>query len=263
MKYFWIIIIAIFLWFGWSDRVNAGVLHERLTQFPNWTTLPPIRRAKGELYYPDWFQGEWAVTSTLVDLSAPLSPDLVTPGFAANQKSLNKPVAFTVRFVPEPFRPIQQIGPVPTFLQPLTGEPKIIADRVFNGLNAAQAIMGKKVISNVRLDPKFPNRQWMDFQDGRELVSTISDRTIESESPDTFISSELYQQGFLNESQIYLNQVENTVEYHRDDGAMVADQVTAIYLSPQDPDYFKANGKPVALYRYQLRFEPVAQSDHP
>ncbi|MGJ3251150.1 MAG: DUF6816 family protein [Elainellaceae cyanobacterium] len=31
--------------------------------------------------------------------------------------------------------------------------------------------------------------------------------------------------------------------------------MTAIYLSPQDPDYFKANGHPVALYRYRYRLE--------
>nr|WP_319592620.1 hypothetical protein [Zarconia navalis] len=33
---------------------------------------------------------------------------------------------------------------------------------------------------------------------------------------------------------------------------VTADRVTAIYLSPQDPDYFKAQDRPVALYRYRL-----------
>ncbi|MEL6327067.1 MAG: DUF6816 family protein, partial [Cyanobacteria bacterium J06626_23] len=37
--------------------------------------------------------------------------------------------------------------------------------------------------------------------------------------------------------------------------AITADQITAIYLSPRDPDYFKAFNKPVALYRYRLTFE--------
>jgi hypothetical protein len=139
----------------------------------------------------------------------------------------------------------------------LTGAPKIIADRAFNGLNAAQAILGNNAVSLVRLDPKTPNRQWMDFRDGRTLLSTITDRAIESESPDTFISSEFYQQEFLNEAQIYLNQVENTIAYQQDGDEITANQVTAIYLSPQDPDYFKAKGHPVALYRYQLRFAPA------
>ncbi len=33
--------------------------------------------------------------------------------------------------------------------------------------------------------------------------------------------------------------------------------MTAIYLSPQDPNYFKAAGNPVALYRYQLTLQPL------
>lgn len=256
-KYFWCIVIAVVMMFGWCDCADAGILQERLNQFPDWTTFPPLRRAQGDLYYPSWFAGEWTVTSTLVERVAPLAPNLETPGFAASGTALKQPVQFRVRFQPEPLRGIQQIGPVPTFLQPLTGPPKIIADRAFNGLNGAQAILGKNVVSLVRLDPKSPNRQWMDFQDGREVLSMITDRAIESESPDTFISSEFYQQEFLNDAQIYLNQVENTIAYHRSGNEITANQVTAIYLSPQDPDYFKAKGQPVALYRYQLRFEPV------
>jgi hypothetical protein len=256
-KYFWCIIMALVMMFGWSDSADAGLLQERLNQFPSWTTFPPLHRAQGDLYYPNWFAGEWTVTSTLVERVAPLAPDLETPGFTASQTALNQPVKFRVRFQPEPLRGIQQIGPLPTFLQPLTGTPQIIADRAFNGLNASQAILGETAISSVRLDPKSPNRQWMDFQDGRALLSTITDRAIESESPDTFISSEFYQQEFLNAAQIYLNQVENTIAYQQDGDEIIADQVTAIYLSPQDPDYFKAKGQPVALYRYQLRFAPI------
>jgi hypothetical protein len=44
--------------------------------------------------------------------------------------------------------------------------------------------------------------------------------------------------------------------------AIIAEQVTAIYLSPQDPNYFEAidpeslfgQPRPVALYRYRLEF---------
>ena len=43
----------------------------------------------------------------------------------------------------------------------------------------------------------------------------------------------------------------------------MADQITAIYLSPQDPDYFKAKDKPVALYRYQLAFSPLEAGSVP
>jgi hypothetical protein len=38
----------------------------------------------------------------------------------------------------------------------------------------------------------------------------------------------------------------------KDSNNISAEQITAIYLSPQDPDYFKAGDRPVALYRYHL-----------
>ena len=36
-----------------------------------------------------------------------------------------------------------------------------------------------------------------------------------------------------------------------------ANQITAIYLSPQDPNYFLVANHPVALYRYQLELSVV------
>ena len=68
--------------------------------------------------------------------------------------------------------------------------------------------------------------------------------------------------GFEN---IYLNEVETTTAYRVVEGGengdsaskrIEADQVTAIYLSPKDPDYFAAGGHPVALYRYRLELLP-------
>ncbi len=70
---------------------------------------------------------------------------------------------------------------------------------------------------------------------------------------------------FRGETDIYLNEVETTTAYrvvglgkNESSGSkkIVADQVTAIYLSPQDPDYFAAAGHPVALYRYRLELLP-------
>ncbi len=58
--------------------------------------------------------------------------------------------------------------------------------------------------------------------------------------------------------QIYLNEVETTTAYQLlSSGAIAANQLTAIYLSPQGPDYFAAIGHPVALYRYRLDLLPV------
>ena len=55
-----------------------------------------------------------------------------------------------------------------------------------------------------------------------------------------------------------INEVESTTAYQAlPNLAIEANQVTAVYLSPQDPDYFKANSQPVALYRYRLKFLPL------
>jgi hypothetical protein len=52
--------------------------------------------------------------------------------------------------------------------------------------------------------------------------------------------------------------VETTTDYQQlEDGKIAATQITAVYLSPQDPDYFSANNQPIALYRYQLTLAPM------
>ncbi len=67
---------------------------------------------------------------------------------------------------------------------------------------------------------------------------------------------------FQGGSRPYFNSVESTTSYHKlptPNPAIEADQVTAVYLSPQDPDYFTAGSHPVALYRYRLEFFPLSK----
>lgn len=220
----------------------AAPLAERLAQFPNWQTQPSLEAPAGDLVYPDWFAGTWQVTTTLVDLAAPLAPDLITPGFRNNQAQLNQPVRFQVRF------------------QTATGQ-GIVADRAFNGLNLARAYLGQAAVLAVKIDPKTPNRQITRLRDGGQLVSLATGRATETPGGDQFITSELWQQLFRHRPQVYFNQVETTTAYRRlPDARISADQITAIYLSPQDPDYFKAKNQPVALYRYRLQLTPAAGS---
>lgn len=236
---------------------RAGSLQVRLQQFPHWRSPPTLQPAQGNLYYPDWMVGQWQVTSTLVDLAAPLAPEVVTPGYEVNQRSLGQPITFAVRFGTAP--------PAPTARSPFPvgtvrpAHPGIVADRAYNGMSLATALLGDAVQS-IKLDPKSPNRQIAVFANGQRLVSQISGRGIEMPSKTEFISSELYQQFFRAKAQIYFNQVENTIAYRLvsvEPPSVEADQVTAIYLSPQDPDYFKATVQPVTLYRYRLQFKPV------
>jgi hypothetical protein len=244
--------------FWCASPVWAGALFDRVSAFPDWQSKPSVDRAVGDLLYPNWIAGTWHVKSTLIDLVAPLAPEIVTPGFEGNRDAVNQPIEFDVRFTSQQNKRLKS---------------EVIADRAFNGLNIARAYLGDRAVLSVKVDPNSSNKQIMVLsgepstgRSSRILTSTITGRAIETPSPDQFITSEIFQQVFRGATQPYLNQVETTTAYKYSCGqnrAIAADQITAIYLSPQDPNYFKANGKPVALYRYCLEFSPLVESLQP
>ncbi|MEO0377551.1 MAG: DUF6816 family protein [Cyanobacteria bacterium P01_A01_bin.17] len=228
---------SVYKWDSRNGDALAGPLADRLDQFPNWKSRPPLKPAQGNLQYPDWFQGRWQVTSTLTALEAPLAPEIVTPGFADQEQYLEQPVVFDVRFGSED-----------------ASGAAIVADQAYNSRSLITAYLGDDSVQNVTVDPKDPTRQVTRLRGDRKLTSVISDRATESSTAE-FITSELFQQIFSSASQIYVNQVENTTDYRltsAEKPQIEAEQVTAIYLSPQDPQYFKAGNRPVALYRYHL-----------
>ncbi len=249
-----------------SQPVWAGVLSQRLADFPDWQTPPMVQAANGDLQYPDWFVGTWEVQTTLVDMVAPLSPEIVTPGFESNRTYLQQPIQFQARFVTAPLTLGKWLPLPPSLLQTAPGlQSHIVADRVFNGQNLARAYLqpASDTTLIVKGDPSNPNRQITFLGSDRQLVSTVIARGIEEPDPNQFVTSEIFQQEFRNRGQIYINQVETTTAYQRspqpnaEQPWLTADQVTAIYLSPQDPQFFQARDRPVALYRYQLEFRPV------
>jgi hypothetical protein len=304
--------VSLLLWSLWGGAAQAG-LADRLAQFPDWHK-PDAPAAQGDLFYPDWFAGDWSVTTTLVDLAAPI-PELATPGFEGNRQYLNQPIAFKVRFkdarsLYPPRRSwllptVSLANPSSEHQQSESPQPqqKIVSDRAFNGLSLAKAYLGDAVVS-VKVDPTNPNRQITTLRSDRpseataqrQLVSTVAAREVETPDPDRFFTTELFLQEFRGSPQLYFNQVETTTDYHwmgdrRSDEqqgeqpgyqpehqpeykpehqpehqhesspAITADQVTAIYLSPQDPDFFRAGDSPVALYRYRLEFLPLPNAE--
>lgn len=245
-------------------------LRDRLQQFPQWTGKPPVETAVGDLTYPEGFLGRWRVTTTLTDLAAPFAPDIITPGFEGNRPYLNQPISFEAQFVRSPVNQATAVAlPVaPLHIVPFTRQtPPVVADRAFNGLNLMRAYLdqssekGGSLVQQVKVDPDNPNRQVTLLKGDRQLVTTITGRITETPSPETFITSEVFQQVFRGASKPYLNEVESTTAYRCavDCGEMpttiTADQATAIYLSPRDPDFFKGGLRPVALYRYEMMFE--------
>lgn len=254
MKVIWSFCL-LFLFLMWGGEAFAGELSERLANFPQWEKLTSVQPASGDLVYPEWISGTWKVTSTLVDLAAPLAAEIVTPGFEGNRRQLNQPVSFVVRFVRE-----QAHTPWLKILPEIDDKsPNLVADRAFNSLNLARAYLGDEAVLSVKVDPDSPNRQITFLRSSRQLVSIVTARATETTPDSRFITTEVFQQLFKGGSVPYLNSVESTTAYHQlptSNPAIEADQVTAVYLSPQDPDYFKAGSRPVALYRYRLEFFP-------
>ncbi|NEQ44555.1 MAG: hypothetical protein F6K00_13730 [Leptolyngbya sp. SIOISBB] len=242
------------VWLLCSGEAQAGPLSDRLATFPNWTDKPPTKAADGDLVYPDWLAGTWELTSTLVDVSAPLAPDIQTPGFDSNQSLLNQPVICEVRFEPRMTSYTQSF-----LLRPRLAQEEIVADRTFNGLNLAKAYLGEEAVKKVIMDAKNPNRQLTIFADYKMLESTVTGRATEQPDETDFITTEFFQQMFRGGGKPYFNEVETTTAYHQvDENHVTADQITAVYLSPQEPNYFAAGNRPVALYRYQLDLTAIA-----
>ena len=241
-----IIICSILLSF--TETTFAASLFDRIEQFPQWNSKPPTKLAKGDLQYPEWMSGTWNVKSTLVEQIAPLAPDIITPGFKDNQNYLNREISFQVRFGREYYHP-------PTgFLSAFkSSSPAVVADRAFNGRKIARAYLGDDNVYQVKIDPDNPNQQITLLKGDRRLISKITGRAREIPAENCFIATEVTQQLFRSPERLYLNEVETTSSYQLlDSNHISAEQITAIYLSPQDPDYFIAGDRPVALYRYHL-----------
>ena len=257
---------------GIAEGAAAESLRDRQQSFPNWESKPTTQLSDGDLYYPKWMQGTWRMTSTLVDMVAPLAPDIVTPGFEGNRQFLDKPIPAFIRFVPKVVSKGSFLNqPIPKKLEDASAdEIKVVSDRAFNGLSLSRAYLGKDWVKSVKVDPDDPNRQVTFLKENQQLVSTVTGRIVETPNNGMFATSEVFQQFFRNpknannEATVYLNEVENTTIYRKRSDPnfpIEADQITAIYLSPQDPNYFKAIDKPVALYRYHLSFSPVRKED--
>ena len=242
------LLLIFLILFSFTDAATAATIAERINQFPQWNNKPPVKLAQGDLEYPEWMAGTWNVESILREKVAPLAPDIVSPGFEDNDNYLDKAIAFQVRFGKEYYTP-----PTGFLAKFKSSKPVVVADRAFNGQKIAEAYLGKENVYQVKVDPEDPNQQITLLRGERRLISKVTGRAAEKPQDKEFISTEVTQQLFKSPERLYLNEVETTSDYHLLDSDKVeAEQITAIYLSPQDPDYFTAGDRPIALYRYHL-----------
>lgn len=257
MKFIIILLLNLLLLFAYPQPSEAGEVTDRLAAYPDWNGKPNISQPNTDLIYPQWMGGTWTATSILREQIAPLAPEIVTPGFEKNQKYLNQPFTFQVRFKPQKLSN-------PSILSLSSLSPKqnlIVADRAFNGEKIAKAYLGDDQVLSVKVSADNPNRQITFLADNNQLVSTITGRSQETPNSQEFVTLEITQQLFQRPSSIYLNEVETTTDYHLiNPDKVTAKQVTAIYLSPQDPDYFQAIDRPVAVYQYDLVLEKITEN---
>jgi len=259
VKKIWLLSLTLILL--WTSEASAGQLSDRIANFPQWHNKPVVKVATGDLTYPEWMAGTWTVKSTLIDLVAPLAPNITTPGFEGNRRYLNESIQFQVKFIKQNL-PSQSLKlNLKLIPQPVKVKSAVVADRAFNGLSLARAYLGDRAVKAVKIDPDSPNRQITLLQGDRQLISIVTGRATEVKE-NRYVTTEIFGQQFRGAgARPYFNQVESTTAYHYTPDAtakIIADLVTAVYLSPQDPDYFKAGDRPVALYRYLLEFFPLA-----
>jgi hypothetical protein len=260
-------ICAIAICLSISPSALAGKLSDRIDRFPNWAGAAQVTQHEGELSYPEWFEGRWQATSTLLEQIAPLAPEVVTPGFESNRQYIDKPIEFTVQFVPNQPAKVAKFSPLnlPRLKSKLPA-PQILADRAFNGLNIATAYLGAANVTSVKIDPQNSTKQITQLTQDRELEAFVTGFDLETAQSNQFVSTELSQQIFRTSSTIYLNIVETTTSYQfspTPTPSITATQISAIYLSPKDPDYFrtidKLQSRPVALYKYRLSLVPTPE----
>ena len=246
--------LVLCFWCSLTAIAGAETIQERIDAYPNWSSFPTVETVQGadDLVYPDWMAGTWQVTSILREQTAPLAPKVVTPGFEQNRQFTDQPIVFKVKFEPQQFFEQQ------TFALPklLGGDRTIVASREFNGTEIAKAYLGEQGFLNVKIDPANPNRQLTRLNRNQTLISTVTARAAATPEDNEFLSTEVTQQQFRGIPQAYLNTVETTTDYTLQNPALItAKQMTAIYLSPNDPQFFEANNRPVALYLYDLTLE--------
>ncbi|MGK7944213.1 MAG: DUF6816 family protein [Microcystaceae cyanobacterium] len=252
-----ILIILGCLCFSWglsTSTALADTLNERLTHYPHWHHQPPLTQTTGDIHYPEQFSGTWQVTSTLVEQIAPLAPTITTPGFENNRRYLQQPLTFKVRFQPESLGASYSWA-IPTLLKSAS---TIIADRSYNATEISRVYLGDSAILGIESNLKPSPRLITYFPEQKTLISTVMSYEVEAPETNHFITCELTRQEFRQEKGRYRNEVETLTNYLLlEPEHLEAEQITAIYLTSDDPSYIEIKDQPIALYRYQLSLDKL------
>ena len=195
----------------------ASPLSERVDQWPAWSLPGPLKRpsTKGDLIYPDWFEGLWEVNS--IDVDAPE----------------DAPLIHQARFVRD-------------------RRGRLVSDRSFNALAIGKALLGDKLL-RVEDDPETANRQIAKLKGDQRLETTVTGRRQEKLDAATFLADELVLQIMHAPGPPRLSRIETLSRYSRCGDDICADQWQGRYAPPGetlrnpalDHHHFKLRFKPL------------------
>lgn len=219
------------------------------------------------IFYPDWMFGEWNVKSTLQGVLTPLGKDYVPPGFleALDSESDTSEYSYKLRFYKTlPDTPENNLRFVLGLGQPRGA---VIADKAFNTMQMTNAFLGYNgAVRNVEYDVRnSPLRQTVTLSTlgpdlaplpPRRLELFINSLGLEKDGENVFRTSELARQVFISVNNVQVSDYEVVNEYMLiKDGSITGRQRSFLYLQPQDPLFFKSNGKAVCVYDYGFTME--------
>ena len=174
----------------------ASPLSERVDQWPAWSLPGPLKRpsSKGDLIYPDWFEGLWEVNS--IDVDAPE----------------DAPLTHQARFVRD-------------------RRGRLVSDRSFNALAIGKALLGDQLL-RVEDDPETANRQIAKLKGDQRLETTVTGRQQEKLDSATFLADELVLQIMHAPGPPRLSRIETLSRYSRCGDDICADQWQGRYAPP-------------------------------
>ena len=184
-----------------SDR-GVTFLQQRFDSWPQWSLPAPLPRprAQQDLIYPDWFAGDWQVTSEALDESGERIPD-------------DLPLIYEVRFV-------------------ANRRNALIGDRPFNAASVGRALLGETLLS-VEQNPDQVNRQLARFRDDVVLETTVIGRRETTPKADSdFFSDELVLQILHGPGAPRLSRIETLTHYVRCGDDICADQRQVSHAGP-------------------------------
>lgn len=223
---------------------------------------PVFNVPPGELGFPAWFEGEWDCSMTFRGYEFPKlatvsRQDIVNDVAIAGFQKLS------IAHVPDVGREKTEF-----VARWARRGPKVVEDKAGNYAALINAVLGYQAVDDIVYDgAREPNRCSIVFAQGRtrnaERIELFANaRASEAVSDTIFLTSEYSRQVTFSPSTLSTVARQAVTEYqsfwtHRLEGDTIrSNLLTAAYLEPQDPLFFKAVDQPVAVYSHDLLFRP-------